>query len=186
MSAVRGLLVEPVSALQTASTHILCLHSLAAASLSLSLSPRDVYLCAGTNMGTVYVWKLSAAQLAGQSDLGPHCLHSHIQSSEDPIIHLSLSRSRSSSAERLALLASDNQGAVHLHLAPPRPASAPFFLAASQSFSSAVVGCSFRRSGHPAGTLTRRNVFSWNFNLFYVLELLFVMDGWMDASCCCS
>ena len=152
LSATRGLLVEPVAALQTASTHILCLHSHARAGAAASQS--DVYLCAGTNMGTVYVWKLSTAQLtalagtAGSADksvLGPHCLHSHIQSSEDPIIHLSLSEAGGPSDERLALLASDNQSAVHLHLAPTRPGdSAPFFLAASQSFPSAVVGCGFR------------------------------------------
>eukprot|EP01036_Dinobryon_divergens_P025046 gene25046-33558_t len=170
LSAARGLQLEAMASLQTASTHILCLHSFSCCSSS--SSSRAVFLCAGTNMGTVYVWRLAGPQLASLADraaaaaaaaadssllLGARCLHSHLQSSEDPIIHISMAAAGGPGGEEgrpdlaLALLASDNQGGVHLHLASTRPASpAPFFLAASQCFPSAVVGCGFRRTPTPS------------------------------------
>jgi hypothetical protein len=129
-------------------------------------------------MGTVYVWRLAGPQLASLAAdhaaadrsllLGSRCLHSHLQSSEDPIIHISMAAAAGPGrpgrpggeedralALALALLASDNQGGVHLHLASTRPDSpVPFFLAASQCFPSTVVGCSFRRT--PTQTQTQR------------------------------
>lgn len=173
LSAARGLQLEAMTSLQTASTHILCLHSFScspSSPSSSSSSSRAVFLCAGTNMGTVYVWRLAGSQLASLADrdrsllLGDRCLHSHLQSSEDPIIHISMAAAAAAGGGlggpggeedlALALLASDNQGGVHLHLAStrpdaPAPGPGPFFLAASQCFPSAVVGCGFRGTPSP-------------------------------------
>ena len=148
LASSSGLAVEPALTLTTVPTHILCLH------WRRSPSGRSSFLFAGTNMGSVCVWQLDDQRLLAPREErfgAEDGLHSHVQTSDDPIIHLtSICPSDGSESELdLVLVASDNHCNVHVHLmarqdpegkGEDRPS---FFLASSEAFQSAVVGCGF-------------------------------------------
>ena len=147
-STVTGILITPFRLFDTFSTHVLSLHCFSTKSMTARFNDdaatHYLFLSAGTSSGNIYVWQmsLSAINEAIEHKIGKalmmgdessewimddgKALHSLLQTSDHPIIHISISSKYTQGyeffteygdlvASNLILVASDTSGIVHTH-----------------------------------------------------------------------
>ena len=190
-SSTHGLKVTPVMILDTLTTHVLCMHSFLRARKTIrsdSVLNKDgrllkrtgagshIYLAAGTNIGSIYVWTIETKDLFGAVhgqfpvkliDDGSK-LHSLLQTSNRPIISVGLSMGREQSSAQegstyaskphVIMVASDARGCVRTHREAEdldltefvgshhAGSRHPITLCGEANFENVVVACSFQEN----------------------------------------